>query len=71
MDEAEIFHQLSRALASIDSLPDLLQTIVDSLRQPFQADPIAIVLFDLPNSRISNLVASGGNASELDFRGTA
>jgi diguanylate cyclase (GGDEF)-like protein len=67
MDEAEIFHQLSRALASIDSLPDLLQTIVDSLRQPFQADPIAIVLFDLPNSRISNLVASGGNASELEI----
>ncbi len=63
--ETEALYRTSRSLIAAESLPDLLQSIVDSVAEALPADRVTLITFDLESQGVAHFVKGGPGASRV------
>jgi len=63
--ETEVLYQAARSMIAYESLPDLLQSVVDNLAVAIPADRVLLVTLDLKNEILTHSKSGGVGAHKL------
>jgi diguanylate cyclase (GGDEF)-like protein/PAS domain S-box-containing protein len=67
LSKTRAFYQISRSLATIGNLPDMLQSIVDGIAAALPADRVTLVTVDLENEKITHFIRGGQHSDQVLF----
>lgn len=70
LDLTEILYVASRTLINIESLPDLLQSVVDNIAEALPAYRVTLITLDMENREITHIATGGADidqAADISF----
>jgi diguanylate cyclase (GGDEF)-like protein/PAS domain S-box-containing protein len=67
LSKTRAFYQISRSLATIGNLPDMLQSIVDGIAEALPADRVTLITLDLENEKITHFIRGGQHSEQVLF----
>ncbi len=66
LDRTETLYQVSRSAIAFESLPDLLQSVVDSVAETLPAHRVSLVNFDQNRQQVTHFVRGGVGSDQID-----
>ncbi|HZD58023.1 MAG TPA: GAF domain-containing protein [Anaerolineales bacterium] len=67
LSKTRAFYQISRSLATIKNLPDMLQAVVDGIAEALPAERVTLITFDLENEKITHFIRGGKSSDQILF----